>query len=164
MDTKLNKKNSNSEFCILHSVHIYWGVNYLNTTGQNGSPVCLLQPPALLVNTSLFLSVLICLLFIPQPKLCIVPQPKLCIRVQTDSGFTLVQGRGTIVLTPWFWHATVSQTNVRNASIELSGTHSVFQQDFWVWAAFLPFQCFHAFIRCPSHFLLSLTELWVVDL
>lgn len=38
----------------------------------------------------------------------------------------LVQGRGATVLTPWFWHATVSQTNVRNASIELSGTHCLF--------------------------------------
>lgn len=35
-----------------------------------------------------------------------------------DPDLTPVLYFGTIVLTPWFWHATVSQTNARNASSE----------------------------------------------
>lgn len=49
-------------------------------------------------------------------------------REHRDPGLALVLGGGTIVLTPWFWHATLSQTNARNVSIELAGMHSIFLQ------------------------------------
>lgn len=35
-----------------------------------------------------------------------------------DLDLTPILDFGTIVPTPWFWHATVSQTNARNASSE----------------------------------------------
>lgn len=35
-----------------------------------------------------------------------------------DPDLMLVLDFGTKVLTPWFWHATVNQTNARNASRE----------------------------------------------
>lgn len=40
-----------------------------------------------------------------------------------DPDLMLVLGYGTIGLTPWFRHATVSQTNARNASSELAAMY-----------------------------------------
>lgn len=37
-------------------------------------------------------------------------------RIHRDPGLTLVFGGRTMVPTPWFWHATISQTNARNVS------------------------------------------------
>lgn len=49
-------------------------------------------------------------------------------KVHIDPDLALVLGCGTIVLTPWFWHAAVSQTNARNARGGLAGMYSIFQQ------------------------------------
>lgn len=70
---------------------------------------------------------------------------------------TLVLLYGTIVPTPWFWHATVNQTNARNASSELAAMFPVFQRGA---EALLPFSRIHARL-CRSSCFSRTCEQWI---
>lgn len=92
----------------------------------------------------------------PLQNVAFIPQPNLCaawgyLEVPTS---TLVLVYGTIVPTPWFWHATVSQTNARNASSELAAMFPVFQRGA---EALLPFSRIHA----APHVLAVPHEQWI---